>query len=110
MMIITRQNNKVHYAYQQPSNTNTHSSSKSKCKLLPLPLVNRTPIRQVSIHKWYIVNRDVVDHIIDKYIETFYDFLDRTPRYNVYLDEYEFRECMIRKIYNSSQNKNKNLI
>lgn len=108
MMIISRQHNKIHYTYQPSSNT--QSSYTSKWSLPPLPSINRTPLHQVSLHKWYIVNRNIVDHIIDTYIETFYGFLDKTPRYNVYLDEYEFRECMIKNLYNSSQNKNKTFI
>lgn len=107
MMIISRQNNKIHYTYQ-PSNTQL--SYANKWSLPPLPLINRTPLYQVSLHKWYIVNRNIVDHIIDTYIETFYDFLDKTPRYNACLDEYEFRESMIKNLYNSSQNKNKQFI
>jgi hypothetical protein len=106
-MIISRQNNKIHYTYQPLSNTYLHSN---KYSLSPVPLINRTPLHQVPIHKWYIVNKYVVDHIIDTYVKTFYDFLDETPRYNVYLDEYQFRECMIKNLYNSSQNKNKNFI
>jgi hypothetical protein len=105
MLIISRQNNKINYTYQ-PSSTK-HSN---QYLLAPIPLVNRTPLHHVPINKWYIVNRDVVDHIIDTYIETFYAFLDETPRYNVYLDEYHFRECMIKNLYSSSQNKDKSLI
>lgn len=107
MLIISRQNNKIHYTYQPSSNTQIRTNQYS---LAPIPLVNRTPLYHVPLSKWYIVNRDIVDHIIDTYIETFYDFLDETPRYNVSLDEYMFREYMIKNLYNSSQNKNKKLI
>ena len=107
MLIISRQNNKIHYAYQPSSNTDIQSNQYS---LPPLPLVNRTPLHQVPLNKWYIVNRYIVDNIIDTYIEAFYNFLDKTPRYNVYLDEYQFQNFMIKSLYNSSQNKNKKFI
>lgn len=110
MLIISRQNNKVHYSYQPSSNTHTLSNKRNTCSLPPVPLVNRTPLYHVPLDKWYVVNGDVIDDIIDTYIEAFYDFLDKTPKYSVYLDECQFRECMINNLYKSSQNKNKKLI
>lgn len=108
MMTISRQNNKIHYTYQLKPNTDIHESN--ACSLPPLPVVNNTPLHQLPLHKWYIVNKKVVDDIIDIYIDTFYRFLDETPRYNVYLDQNQFCEYMIKNLYHSSQNKNKNLI
>lgn len=110
MMIISRQNNNIHYTYQPSTNTQVHSSNINKCTSSPLPFINRTPLHQIPLHKWYIVNREVVEHIVDTYIETLYNFLDKTPRYNVYVDEHMFRESMIKNLYNSSQNKNKHFI
>lgn len=107
MLIISRQNNKIHYTYQPLDNVHIHSN---KFSLPPIPLVNRTSLHQVPLTKWYVVNKDVVDHIIDTYIETFYDFIYERPRYNVQLDDNKFREYMIRNLYKSSQNRNKNFI
>ena len=107
MLIISRQNNLIHYSYRAPPAMKQQSYD---ICLPPIPRVNRRSIHDVSIDKWYIVHKNDVDQIIDTLIDTFYKFIETSSRYNIYFNEEEFRDHMIRTLYNSSQNKNKFLI
>jgi hypothetical protein len=106
MLIISRQNNKVHYSYEMSPKRLSYSG----LSLAPIPIVNRRSINEVSIDKWYIVQKDVIDQIIDLFIETFYDYTGTITRYKYYFNENEFRNQMIKNLYNSSQSKNKYFI
>lgn len=106
MLIISRQNNKVHYSYETP----TKRLSYTGLSLAPIPIVNKRSINEVPLGKWYIVHKDVIDQIIDLFIDTFYDFTENISRYKINFNEDEFRWQMIKSLYNSSQSKNKYFI
>lgn len=105
-MLISRQNNKIIYSYETPPKT----KSLDKTCLLPIPLINTKSLYEVSLKKWYIVNHEVVDKVINTYIEAFYEFTNMNSRYNVYFDKEKFCHGMIKNLYNSSQSKNKSFI
>jgi hypothetical protein len=106
MLIISRQNNKVHYSYETPPKRLSYSG----LSLAPIPIVKRRSINEVSIDKWYVIQKEFVDQVIDLFIETFYDFTEIITRYKINFNENEFRGQMIKSLYNSSQSKNKYFI
>jgi hypothetical protein len=107
MLIIKRHNNKTQYAYQ-PVDEKVNSST-NLTYIYPTPVISKN-IHDVSIDKWMVVNSEVINSIIDLYIQTFQNFIEKNPRYSVHLDEDAFSRRMIKKLYNSSQNKNKHFI
>lgn len=113
MLIISRnkQKNKVQYAFT-PLQTIQDNDQGIGEPLLPTPYstLRTTPSNQVPIEKWYIVHKSSIDDIIDTYLETFNNFIDKSLKYSVSIDEYEFRQRMIRVLYNTSQSKYKNFI
>lgn len=109
MLIISRKNNNIHYSYETPPKSQTPTDVNRLC-LLPIPQIDSNSMYDVSLKKWYIVHQDVIHRIIDIYIETFYEFINNNPRYNVYFDEDKFCDSMIRSLYKSSQSKKKHFI
>lgn len=106
MLHIKRENGIVKYAYEQSKHTTTPYS-------LNVPIPQQKPYRSekwVRMDKWYVVHKDVVDTIIDIYIERFQDFVLAHPRYVVQLDLDSLIYQLVKKLYLSSQSKKRNFV
>lgn len=105
MLTMRWKNGRIKYSFQPQNTTLSQSSTKKEMlQLAPLPLVHFTDAtnQKIKSQQWYDKHYHHVDDIIDILLETFNNFLETHPVYQVQFDELHFRQVMIQTLYNTS--------
>jgi hypothetical protein len=107
MLAIKKISNRVNYFYDENLNKNYEDNKNNE--YIPLPNLP-VPRYKLNIEKWYKIYFKDIHYIIDYYLHLFYDFVENNPEYNCIIDENKFKINMIKLLYSTSYNTDKNFV